>query len=113
MVVLFKLAFFAIFSKISLICLIAKFSPFQLLSYVELLIAKLRPPQMTAASQGESRAVTRERQIQINYNPLICDFFFRGRSHSVCKSVCYNTVLFFYHQDAVFERNLFYNGHKQ
>ncbi len=31
---------------------------------------------MTAASQGVSRAVTRERQIQINYNPLICDFFF-------------------------------------
>ncbi len=37
MVVLFKLAFFAIFSKMSLICLIDKFIPFQLLSYVELL----------------------------------------------------------------------------
>ncbi len=34
-------------------------------------IAKLRPRQMTAASQGASHAVTRERQIQINYIPLI------------------------------------------
>ncbi len=57
-------------------------------------IAKLRPCQMTAASQRASRSVTRERQIQINNIPLICDFFFFGWSHSVCKTVCYNSVIY-------------------
>ncbi len=79
-------------------------------------IAKLRPHQMTGASQRASRAVTRERQ---NSNKqfsvyLWLFFFFFGWSHSVWDIACYKIMLFFfYHQDAVFERNLFHNGHKQ
>ncbi len=55
---------------------------------------KLCPPQMTAASQRASCAVTRERQIQINYILLICDFFFHGQSHSVCKTFFTTKTLF-------------------
>ncbi len=38
---------------------------------------------------------------------------FFGWSHSVWDIACYKIMLFFYHQDTVFERNLFHNGHKQ
>ncbi len=67
-------------------------------------ITKLRPHQMTGASQRASRAVARERQ---NSNKQSSVY------HSVWDIACYKIMLFFYHQDAVFERNLFHNGHKQ
>ncbi len=66
---------------------------------------------MTAASQRASRAVTRERQIQINYIPLICDFFSVDGLILFVKLYATTPCCFFYHQDAVFERNLFHNGH--
>ncbi len=59
-----------------------------------------------APSRGSAR-------IQINNLPCIFDFFFFGWFHSVWDIACYKIMLFFYHQDAVFERNLFHNGHKQ
>ncbi len=76
-------------------------------------IAKLRPHQMTGASQRVSRAVTR---VHLNSNKQSSAYlllFLGGWSHSVCDTACYNFFLFFYHQDAVFEHNLFHNGHKQ
>ncbi len=59
-----------------------------------------------APSRGSAR-------IQINNLPCIFDFFFLDDfilfgTLSATKSCC-----FFYHQDAVFEHNLFHNGHKQ
>ncbi len=59
-----------------------------------------------APSRGSAR-------IQINNLPCIFDFFFLDDlilfgTLPATKSCC-----FFYHQDAVFERNLFHNGHKQ
>ncbi len=81
-------------------------------------IAKLRPHQMTGAlqraSQRASRAVTRERQnSNEQYLCVSVTFFFLDDlilfgTLPATKSCC-----FFYHQDAVFERNLFHNGHKQ
>ncbi len=60
-----------------------------------------------APSRGSAR-------IQIINLPCIFDFFFFGWPHSVWDIACYKIMLFFfYHQDAVFERNLFHNGHKQ
>ncbi len=61
---------------------------------------------VTASSRGSAR-------IQINNLPCIFDFFFLDGlilfgTLAATKSCC-----FFYHQDAVFERNLFHNGHKQ
>ncbi len=74
-------------------------------------IAKLRPHQMTGASQRASRGSARN---QINNLPCIFDFFFLDDlilfgTLPATKSL----LFFFYHQDAVFERNLFHNGHKQ
>ncbi len=59
-----------------------------------------------APSRGSAR-------IQINNLPCIFDFFFLDDlilfgTLPATKSCC-----FFCHQDAVFERNLFHNGHKQ
>ncbi len=60
-------------------------------------IAKLRPHQMTGASQRASRAITRERQ---NSNKLFSMylwlFFFFGWSHSVWDIACYKIMLFFF-----------------
>ncbi len=55
----------------------------------------------------------KKKRIQINNLPCIFDFFFLDDlilfgTLPATKSCC-----FFYHQDAVFERNLFHNGHKQ
>ncbi len=75
--------------------------------------AKLRPIRWQGASQRASRVVARERQNSIINLPCIFDFFFFGWFHSVWDIACYKIMLFFYHQDAVFERNLFHNGHKQ
>ncbi len=77
-------------------------------------IAKLRPHQMTGASHSVHHAPSRgSARIQINNLPCIFDFFFLDDlilfgTLPATKSCC-----FFYHQDAVFERNLFHNGHKQ
>ncbi len=77
-------------------------------------IAKLRPHQMTGASQRASRAVARERQNSNKQSSLYLWLFFflddlvLFGTLPATKSCC-----FFYHQDAVFERNLFHNGHKQ
>ncbi len=72
-------------------------------------LAKLLPHQMTGASHAPSRGSAR---IQINNLPCIFDFFLDDLilfgTLPATKSCC-----FFYHQDAVFERNLFHNGHKQ
>ncbi len=53
-------------------------------------------------------------RIQINNLPCIFDFFFFWMI-SFCLGHCLlqNHAVFFYHQDAVFERNLFHIGHKQ
>ncbi len=76
-------------------------------------IAKLRPHQITGASQRASCAVVRERQNSNKQSSVYLWLFFFGWSHSVWDIACYKIMLFFYHQDAVFERNLFHNGHKQ
>ncbi len=76
-------------------------------------IAKLRPHQMTGASQRASRVVARERQNSNKQSSVYLWLFFFGWPHSVWDIACYKIMLFFYHQDAVFERNLFHNGHKQ
>ncbi len=69
--------------------------------------------QMTGASQRASRVVARERQNSNNQSFVYLWLFFFGWFHSVWDIACYKIMLFFYHQDAVFERNLFHNGHKQ
>ena len=78
-------------------------------------IAKFRLHQMTGASERASRAVTRERQNSNKQSSISLSlfFFFGGSSHSVCDTVCYKTMPFFYCQDTVSERELFHNGHKQ
>ncbi len=58
-------------------------------------IAKLRPHQMTGASQRASRAVARERQNSINNLPCIFDFFFFWMISSVWDIACYKIMLFF------------------
>ncbi len=60
-----------------------------------------------APSRGSAR-------IQINNLPLIFHFFFFWMiSFCLWDCMLQNCDVFFYHQDAVFERNLFHNGHKQ
>ncbi len=67
---------------------------------------------MTGASQRASRVVARERQNSNNQSSVYLDFFFFGWFHSVWgHCLLQNHAVFFYHQDAVFERNLFHNGH--
>ncbi len=73
-------------------------------------IAKLRPHQMTGASQRASRAITKARQNSNKQSSVYLSLFFFGWSHAVCNTVYYKTVLIFYHQDAVFEHNLFHNN---
>ncbi len=74
-------------------------------------IAKLRPHQMT----GASRAVKRERQNSNKQSSVYLSRVFFGFFDSLIlfvRPICYKTVIF-YHQDTVFECNLFHNGHKQ
>jgi len=72
-------------------------------------IAKLHPIR----GQRASRTITRKHQnSNKQYSAYICVFFL-GWSHSVCNTACYKTMLLFFHQDAVFERNLFHNWYKQ
>ncbi len=76
-------------------------------------IAKLRPHQMTDASQRASRAVARERQNSNKQSSVyLWLFFFWMISFCLGHCLLQNHAVF-YHQDAVFERNLFHNGHKQ
>ncbi len=72
-------------------------------------IAKLRPHQMTGASQRASCAVTRACQ---NSNKQSSTFFLDGLILSVTLHAT-KPCCFFYHEYAVFEHNLFHNGHKQ
>ncbi len=77
-------------------------------------IAKLRPHQMTGASQRASRAVARERQNSNKQSSVyLWLFFFWMISFCLGHCLLQNHAVFFNHQDAVFERNLFHNGHKQ
>ncbi len=79
-----------------------------------IICAKSRSHQMTGASQRASRSVTRERQnSNKQFSVYHWLFFFFGWSHSVWDIACYKIMLFFCHQDAVFEHNLFHNGQKQ
>ncbi len=75
--------------------------------------AKLRPIRWQVRHSVRHASSRGSARIQIINLPCIFDFFFFGWFHSVWDIVCYKIVLFFYHQDAVFERNLFHNGHKQ
>ncbi len=75
-------------------------------------IAKLRPHQMTGASQRASCAVTRERQNSNKQSSVYLWLFFWMISFCLGHCLLQNHAVF-YHQDAVFERNLFHNGHKQ
>ncbi len=58
-------------------------------------IAKLRPHQMTGASQRASRAVARERQNSNKQSSVYLWLFFFGWSHSVWDIACYKIMLFF------------------
>ncbi len=72
------------------------------------------PHQMTGASQRASRAVTRERQnSNEQYFRLSLTFLFLDGLILSVRLYTTKLCCFFYHQDAVFERNLFHNGHKQ
>ncbi len=67
---------------------------------------------MTGASQRASRVVARERQNSNNQSSVYLDFFFLDDFILFGHCLLQNRAVF-YHQDAVFERNLFHNGHKQ
>ncbi len=66
-------------------------------------IVKLRPHQMTGASRGSAR-------IQINNLQHIFNFFFWDGLILSVRLYATKLWYFFYHQEAVFERNLFHNG---
>ncbi len=77
-------------------------------------IAMLRPRQMTGVSQRASRAVTRERQNSNKQSSMYLWLLFFFDDLILFGTLpATKIMLFFYHQDAVFERNLFHNGHKQ
>ncbi len=66
-------------------------------------IAKLRPHQMTGASQRASRVVARERQNSNKQSSVyLWLFFFFGWSHSVWDIACYKIILFFFTTKTLF-----------
>ncbi len=65
-------------------------------------IAKLRPHQMTGASQRTSRAVARERQNSNKQSSVYLWLFFFGWSRSVWDIACYKIMLFFFTTKTLF-----------
>ncbi len=65
-------------------------------------IAKLRPHQMTGASQRASRAVARERQNSNKQSSVYLWLFFFGWSHSVWDIACYKIMLVFFTTKTLF-----------
>ncbi len=65
-------------------------------------ISKLRPHQMTCASQRASRAVMRERQNSNKQSSVYLWLFFFGWSHSVWDIACYKIMLFFFTTKTLF-----------
>ncbi len=72
-------------------------------------IAMLRPHQMTGASQRASHAVTRERQNSNKQSSAYVSLFFLDGLILSVRLYATKLCCFFYHQNAVYERNLFHN----
>ncbi len=72
------------------------------------------PIRWQVRHSGASRAVARgQARIQITIFRVSLTFFFLDGLMLFGTLPATKSCCFFYHQDAVFERNLFHNGHKQ